>query len=90
VLYGGGPVSLSGLVDATGLSRKIAEAVVEALVKEVLVAEIPGEAQGGTTGRPTRQYRFVADAGMVLGVDIAVRRVVAVAADLTDQTLAQV
>jgi predicted NBD/HSP70 family sugar kinase len=77
--------TLTELVGSTGLSRPTIEGVIEGLVASGLVVEVsPGPEEGARRqGRPARRYRFHAESGYLLGVEIGVHRVHAVLADLT-------
>ncbi|GAA1006155.1 MULTISPECIES: ROK family transcriptional regulator [Streptomyces] len=75
--------TLTEITRMTGLSRPTVEGVVEDLVAAGLVAE--KAAEEGTArrqGRPARRFRFRAEAGHLLGLEIGVRRVSALLADL--------
>ncbi|GAA2067804.1 ROK family transcriptional regulator [Streptomyces albiaxialis] len=80
-------LTLTELVHATGLSRPTVEGVVEGLTEAGLVqeaAEDPGEGRGSARrGRPARRFRFRAEAGHLLGLEIGPHRVAAVVSDLT-------
>ena len=81
------PRTLTDLVRATELSRPTVEGVVEGLIEAGLVAEAeeaPGDAASAARrGRPARRFRFRAEAGYALGVEIGSRRIAAVLSDLT-------
>lgn len=81
------PLTLTDLVHATQLSRPTVEGVVEGLIGAGLVAEAeepPGSAVSATRrGRPARRFRFRAEAGHSLGVEIGSHRIVVVLSDLT-------
>lgn len=79
-LYTQGPRTLTEISAETGLSRPTVEDVVEAFVRDRIVRELPPEP--GSTGRPARRFRFVADGGFVAGIDIGVHKVLVVLADL--------
>ncbi|MFD1831054.1 ROK family protein [Streptomyces desertarenae] len=86
-----GAPSLSDLAQATELSRPTVEGVVEQLVDAGLAAETA--ASSGDVrrqGRPARRYRFRAEAGHLLGVEIGPHRVAAVVADLGGERLGTV
>jgi predicted NBD/HSP70 family sugar kinase len=85
VLRGGEPVTLTELSQRTGLSRASTEDVVQDLTNQGWVSEVPPVA--GAMGRPARRYRFRADAGFALGVDIGGHRVRAIATDLDGTVL---
>ncbi|MET0234600.1 MAG: ROK family protein [Kibdelosporangium sp.] len=80
VLRGRAPLTLREVADRTGLSRASAEDVVRDLTERGWVAE--ARPTTGTVGRPARRYRFRADAGRVLGVDIGGHKILAMVADL--------
>ncbi|MGW7352481.1 ROK family protein [Streptomyces sp. NPDC054784] len=79
-------LTFTDLVHDTGLSRPTVEGVVDGLIETGLVAEAPpeaGVAGDPRRGRPARRFRFRAEAGHVLGVEIGAHRTAAVLADLT-------
>ncbi|MFB4277633.1 MULTISPECIES: ROK family transcriptional regulator [unclassified Nonomuraea] len=80
VLQGRPSLTLTEVAKRTGLSRASTEDVVRELLQKGWVAE--AGATAGGVGRPARRYRFRADAGRVLGVDIGGHKIRAVVADL--------
>ncbi|MFI0817493.1 ROK family protein [Streptomyces sp. NPDC021098] len=86
----GGPgcASLTDLTLATGLSRPTVEGVVDGLIDSGLAAEVPAE-EGGVRrqGRPARRFRFRAEAGHLLGIEIGAHRVAALLSDLDGRAL---
>ncbi|MEV6110276.1 ROK family transcriptional regulator [Streptomyces sp. NPDC051940] len=83
VLYGGGEFTLSELVRATAVTRATVENALATLIRQGWAQEVPPAADGRRpVGRPARRYRFRSEAGCVLGLDIGVHKVLAVAADL--------
>ncbi|MEV4176508.1 ROK family transcriptional regulator [Nonomuraea sp. NPDC049709] len=80
VLQGRSSLTLTEVAKRTGLSRASTEDVVRELLQKGWVAE--AGATAGGVGRPARRYRFRADAGRVLGVDIGGHKIRAVVADL--------
>ncbi|MBB1244444.1 ROK family transcriptional regulator [Streptomyces durbertensis] len=82
------PLTLSDLARSTGLSRPTVEGIVEGLVDAGLAAESAGVV-GDTRrqGRPARRYRFRAEAGHLLGVEVGPHRVSAVLSDLAGRRL---
>lgn len=85
--FGRPPLTLTDLANATELSRPTVEGVVEGLIDAGLAAEA-GEDPGGPVpaarrGRPARRFRFRAEAGHALGVEIGSHRVTAALSDLT-------
>ncbi|MGW7516339.1 ROK family protein [Streptomyces sp. NPDC054796] len=83
----GAAPTLTDLVRATELSRPTVEGVVEQLIGAGLVEEAEeepgGEGGGARRGRPARRFRFRAEAGHLLGIEIGPHRIAAVLADLT-------
>lgn len=84
-LRAGSALTLTELAARTGLSRASTEDVVRDLLERGWVAE--AQPKVGTVGRPARRYRFRADAGRVLGVDIGGHKVLALVADLDGEVL---
>ncbi|MEV7423101.1 MULTISPECIES: ROK family transcriptional regulator [unclassified Streptomyces] len=80
VLRGEPALTLTEIARRTGLSRASTEDVVRELLERGWVVEVAPAP--GTVGRPARRYRFRADAGRVLGVDIGGHKVLALVADL--------
>lgn len=80
------PLTLTELAALTGLSRASMGDVVTDLRERGWVAEV--EPAPGVMGRPARRYRFRADAGHVLGLDIGVHKVLATVADLDGHAVA--
>ncbi|MCT2593967.1 ROK family protein [Streptomyces sp. N2-109] len=76
-------LTYTDLVQATGLSRPTVEGVVEGLAESGLVAEAVDEGGDARRGRPARRFRFRAEAGHLLGIEIGAHRVAAVLSDLT-------
>lgn len=79
-LQGRQSLTLTEVAKLTGLSRASTEDVVRELLQKGWVAE--AGATAGGVGRPARRYRFRADAGRVLGIDIGGHKIRAVVADL--------
>ncbi|MFE9613615.1 ROK family transcriptional regulator [Streptomyces sp. NPDC006012] len=80
--------TLTEITRVTGLSRPTVEGVVEGLIDAGLVVE--SAAEEGTTrrqGRPARRFRFRAEAGHLLGLEIGAHRVAAVLSDLDGRVL---
>ncbi|MFG1696240.1 ROK family protein [Nonomuraea sp. NPDC049309] len=84
-LQGQESLTLTEVAKRTGLSRASAEDVVRELLHKGWVAE--AGATAGGVGRPARRYRFRAEAGRVLGVDIGGHKIRAVVADLDGNVL---
>ncbi|MFF4839236.1 ROK family transcriptional regulator [Streptomyces collinus] len=80
--------TLTEVTRVTGLSRPTVEGVVEGLIEAGLVVE--KAAEEGTArrqGRPARRYRFRAEAGHLLGLEIGPHRVAALLSDLDGRVL---
>ncbi|MGF1431734.1 ROK family protein [Kitasatospora sp. LaBMicrA B282] len=87
-LRDGQAVTLTQLVGETGLSRPTVEGVIEGLVEAGLVAEVEQvQETGRQRGRPARWFRFRAEAGHTLGIEIGVHVIRIVLADLTGRQL---
>ncbi|MEU0396269.1 ROK family transcriptional regulator [Streptomyces sp. NPDC006208] len=82
-LRGAESTTLTGLTRVTGLSRPTVEGVVEGLIEAGLVVECVAE-EGGTRrqGRPARRFRFRAEAGHLLGIEIGSHRIAALLSGL--------
>ncbi|MEU7581199.1 ROK family transcriptional regulator [Streptomyces sp. NPDC041068] len=80
--------TLTEITRVTGLSRPTVEGVVEGLIEAGLVVESAPEDSGARRqGRPARKYRFRAEAGHLLGLEIGPHRVAAVLSDLDGTVL---
>ncbi|SEK86503.1 ROK family transcriptional regulator [Nonomuraea pusilla] len=86
-LRGAGPLTLSALAERTGLSRPSMKEVADELVELGWVEEV--RPSPGTMGRPARRYRFRADSGHLVGVDIGAHNVRAALSDLDGEILAE-
>lgn len=90
-LRDGAVLTLTQLVGETGLSRPTVEGVIEGLGESGLVVEAaPPAGDSDSTrqrGRPARHYRFRAEAGHLLGIEIGTHGIRTVLADLTGQML---
>ncbi|MBE1537747.1 ROK family transcriptional regulator [Actinomadura algeriensis] len=80
-LRAGGEFTLSALAERVGVSRPTAEGVLGELTARGLVAEAAPR-HGAGLGRPARRYRFRAEAGHALGIDIDAHRVRLLVTDL--------
>ncbi|MFI2669820.1 ROK family protein [Streptomyces albidoflavus] len=80
--------TLTEITRVTGLSRPTVEGVVEGQIEAGLVVEVAAE-EGATRrqGRPARRFRFRAEAGYLLGLEIGSHRVSAVLSDLDGRIL---
>ncbi|WP_030777135.1 ROK family transcriptional regulator [Streptomyces sp. NRRL S-920] len=75
--------TLTEIARVTGLSRPTVEGVVEGLIEAGLVVESAPEDSGARRqGRPARKFRFRAEAGHLLGLEVGPHRVAAVLSDL--------
>ncbi|MEU3187681.1 ROK family transcriptional regulator [Streptomyces sp. NPDC006923] len=82
-LRGAGSLTLTDLTRITGLSRPTVEGVVEGLMEAGLVVEsAPEEGEARKQGRPARRFRFRAEAGHLLGIEIGPHRVAALLSGL--------
>ncbi|WP_345637467.1 ROK family transcriptional regulator [Rugosimonospora acidiphila] len=80
-LRGNPPSTVTELAARTGLSRPSTDVMAQGLVADgwATVVEPSGNS---TVGRPARRYRFRADAGHVLGVDVGGHKILAIISDL--------
>ncbi|MFI6644130.1 ROK family protein [Streptomyces sp. NPDC050504] len=75
--------TLTDLTRVTGLSRPTVEGVMEGLIEAGLVLETgPEEGETRRQGRPARRFRFRAEAGYLLGIEIGPHRVAALISGL--------
>ncbi|MEU0086325.1 ROK family transcriptional regulator [Streptomyces sp. NPDC006274] len=82
-LRGAESPTLTDLTRITGLSRPTVEGVVEGLIAAGLVVEaVPDESEARRQGRPARRFRFRAEAGHLLGIEIGAHRVAALLSGL--------
>ncbi|MFV0131024.1 ROK family transcriptional regulator [Streptomyces sp. HMX112] len=82
-LRGADARTLTDLTRLTGLSRPTVEGVIEGLIQTGLVVEAaPEEGAARRQGRPARRFRFRAEAGHLLGVEIGPHRVAALLSGL--------
>ncbi|MEU6096785.1 ROK family transcriptional regulator [Streptomyces sp. NPDC047079] len=80
--------TLTEVTKVTGLSRPTVEGVVEGLIEAGLVVEQAAEEGAARRqGRPARRYRFRAEAGHLLGLDVGAHRVTALLTDLDGREL---
>ncbi|MEY9934475.1 putative NBD/HSP70 family sugar kinase [Catenulispora sp. GP43] len=82
-LHGAERLTLRDLAAAAGVSRNTAEDAATALVETGVAEEVRPEVNDQRrVGRPAKVYRFRADFGCVLGVDLAVHEVNVLATNL--------
>ncbi|MGW0550181.1 ROK family transcriptional regulator [Streptomyces altiplanensis] len=87
-LRGAGSPTLTDLTRITGLSRPTVEGVVEGLMETGLVVEAPAEdGEARRQGRPARRFRFRAEAGHLLGVEIGPHRIAALLSGLDGRVI---
>ncbi|WP_413756173.1 ROK family transcriptional regulator [Streptomyces sp. MMBL 11-3] len=80
--------TLTEITQVTGLSRPTVEGVVEGLIDGGLVVETAAdESAARRQGRPARRFRFRAEAGHLLGLEIGPHRVSALLSDLDGRVL---
>jgi predicted NBD/HSP70 family sugar kinase len=87
-----GELSVSELVTRTDLSRPTVDAAVADLVRMGVAVEangVPEATSRPRRGRPARRYRFRAEAGHLLGIDIAEETVQVVVANLSGALVAE-
>ncbi|MEU7895797.1 ROK family protein [Nonomuraea sp. NPDC049152] len=82
-LHGSDALTLTQLVNATSISRATVEDVIAGLQSEGHAEEVRPRAEDPRpVGRPAKRYRFRAEAGHVVGLDIGPNKVLALTADL--------
>ncbi|MBV7653137.1 ROK family protein [Streptomyces albidoflavus] len=80
--------TLTEITRVTGLSRPTVEGVVEGQIEAGLVVEVAAEEGAARRqGRPARRFRFRAEAGYLLGLELGSHRVSAVLSDLDGRIL---
>ncbi|MEU6279200.1 ROK family transcriptional regulator [Streptomyces sp. NPDC047028] len=80
--------TLTEITRVTGLSRPTVEGVVDGLIEGGLVVEAAAdENPTRRQGRPARRFRFRAEAGHLLGLEIGAHRVAALLSDLDGRVL---
>ncbi|GGY31435.1 ROK family protein [Streptomyces djakartensis] len=80
--------TLTEITGLTGLSRPTVEGVVEGLIEAGLVVEKAAEEGAARRqGRPARRFRFRAEAGHLLGLEVGAHRVAALLADLDGRVI---
>ncbi|GAA2546242.1 MULTISPECIES: ROK family transcriptional regulator [Streptomyces] len=80
--------TLTEITRVTGLSRPTVEGVVEGLIEAGLVVEKAAEEGAARRqGRPARRFRFRAEAGHLLGVEVGARRVAVLLSDLDGRVI---
>lgn len=89
-MHGSGRLTLTQLVQRTGLSRRTAEAVLEDLVRDGLVEDKAPGVESRGVGRPARTFRFRTEAGYAMGIDVDTQRVQAMITDLAGSPVAKV
>ncbi|MCU1568339.1 MAG: family transcriptional regulator, partial [Pseudarthrobacter sp.] len=84
-------VTVTEVMDATGLTRATAIAVCEDLKERRWIRELENQRAFGDyqKGRPARRFELNARAGVVLGLDIGYFKVTVVVSDLRGDTLAK-
>lgn len=80
-LRGSPPSTVTELAGRAGLSRPAVDVLVQSLVTDGW-AEVEEPGASSVVGRPARRFRFRADAGHVLGIDIGVHKILVVLSDL--------
>ncbi|MFD5101724.1 ROK family transcriptional regulator, partial [Streptomyces albidochromogenes] len=87
-LRGADAPTLTDLTRVTGLSRPTVEGVVEGLMETGLVVEAPPEeGEARRQGRPARRFRFRAEAGHLMGVEIGPHRIAALLSGLDGRVI---
>ncbi|MFE7900628.1 ROK family transcriptional regulator [Streptomyces sp. NPDC057424] len=80
--------TLTEITRVTGLSRPTVEGVVEGLIEAGLAVEQAAEEGAARRqGRPARRFRFRAEAGHLLGLEIGAHRVAALLSDMDGRVI---
>ncbi|MFE1950981.1 MULTISPECIES: ROK family protein [Streptomyces] len=79
-------ITVPELAALIGVSRPTAQDLTAQLLREGRLVEL--EPGAGGVGRPARRFRFRAEAGHVLGVDVGAHKVLVLATDLLGRTVA--
>ncbi|KIF71656.1 transcriptional regulator [Streptomyces sp. AcH 505] len=80
-LRGNPPSTVTELAGRAGLSRPAVDVLVQSLVTHGW-AEVEEPGASSVVGRPARRFRFRANAGHVLGIDIGVHKILVMLSDL--------
>jgi predicted NBD/HSP70 family sugar kinase len=80
--FRGRPRTVTELADQLGISRTAVEDVVRDLVDLRWITQVEAPESASRPGRPAKTYRFAAEAGHVIGVDIGVHKILGIVADL--------
>ncbi|MEA5453551.1 ROK family transcriptional regulator [Sinomonas sp. JGH33] len=83
----GGPLTVTDLVELTGLTRATVIAVCEDLTRRGWAEELDPDRSGPQRGRPPRTFDFRAAAGVVVGLDVGAHKTTALVADLRGRLL---
>lgn len=79
-------VTVSELMDATGLTRATTISVCEDLLARGWIRELEKDSDTYQKGRPARRFELDESAGCVLGIDVGVLKTTVVVADLRGKT----
>ncbi len=79
-------VTVSELMDATGLTRATTISVCEDLMARGWIRELEKDSDAYQKGRPARRFELDESAGCVLGIDVGVLKTTVVVADLRGKT----
>lgn len=79
-------VTVSELMDATGLTRATTISVCEDLMARGWIRELEKDSDTYQKGRPARRFELDESAGCVLGIDVGVLKTTVVVADLRGKT----
>ncbi|MHC6221935.1 ROK family transcriptional regulator [Arthrobacter sp. MMS24-S77] len=88
VIRSSNAVTVSELMEATGLTRATTISVCEDLIARGWIRELENQRDFGTyqKGRPARRFELDESAGCVLGIDVGVLKTTVVVADLRGNT----
>ncbi|XAS72815.1 ROK family protein [Micrococcaceae bacterium Sec5.1] len=84
-------VTVTEIMNSTGLARATAISVCEELMERGWIRELENQRVSGQyqKGRPARRFEFLESAGFVLGVDVGMAKVNALVSNLRGETVGQ-
>lgn len=80
-------VTVTEIMQATGLARATALSVCDELLERGWLRELENQRAFGQKGRPARRFELNETAGLVLGVDVGIAKVTAVVSNLRGETV---
>ncbi len=91
MLHTGGVHTITDLAAGTQLSRPTTKQAIDDLIETGLILVVDADGtQEPVLGRPAQKFRFRAEAGHVLGVDVGAHKILAVITDLAGEIRAEI